>query len=190
MPSRPDNFVFYLSCDINLPVRRSSPLPSNMAAAWHPCFCPCSCTSIEHLIQPLGDAYLLPTLCLPVQVRVRIDRLLGRLPALQHARPVDGDAGGEEARAPALYVVAALCALGEVLALPARSPYTPATQDGCTWGAWLTFPIKARAAPERDARPELLSLPLANCQCSQAAPCTVCLRTRCRPRGASLGWRV
>jgi hypothetical protein len=102
-----------------------------------------------------------------MQVRVRVDRLLGRLPALQHARPVDGDAGGEEARAPALYVVAALCALGEVLALRARSPYTPATQDGCTWGAWLTFPIKARAAP-RGA----LAQSSCSCQCSQATPCT------------------
>ncbi|KAK9832006.1 hypothetical protein WJX81_007953 [Elliptochloris bilobata] len=102
-PLRPDTFVFYLSCDINLPVR------------------------------------------------VRIDRLLGRLPALQHARQValnaDGDAVPQEARAPALYVVAALCALGEVLALPARSPFAPASADGCTWGAWLAFPIKYRDLP-------------------------------------------
>ena len=80
---------------------------------------------------------------------MRIDRLLGRLPALQHARQAaldaDADACPPEARAPALYVVAALCALGEVLALPARSPYAPASADGCTWGAWLAFPVKARA---------------------------------------------
>ena len=83
------------------------------------------------------------------QVRVRIDRLLGRLPVLQHARQaaLDGDADAcpPESRAPALYVVAALCALGEVLTLPARSPYAPASADGCTWGAWLAFPVKARA---------------------------------------------
>ena len=96
--------------------------------------CSCTCGLPENTAH---------TLCrLPAQVRVRVDRLLGRLPALQHTRGVDGDAGGEEARTPALYVVAALCALGEVLALPARSPYAQAAQDGCSWGAWLTFPIK------------------------------------------------
>ncbi|KAK9811578.1 hypothetical protein WJX72_006428 [[Myrmecia] bisecta] len=80
-----------------------------------------------------------------LQFRVRVDKLLGRLPAYLDCTPEDLVEG---VRPSSLYVVGQLCAHGEVLGLPSRSRYAEAGLQDCTWGTWLAFPVKYRDLPQ------------------------------------------
>ncbi len=82
----------------------------------------------------------MPT-CNHAQVQLRIDRLLGSLPAYREAEATDGGAGP---RPSALCVEGRLCCYGEALGIPARTPWAEAGPSGASWDTWLSFPIKYR----------------------------------------------
>lgn len=82
-----------------------------------------------------------PTPCLSCQVQLRVDRLLGCLPAY---REVDAAAGDGGVPPSALCVEGRLCSYGEPLGIPARTVWAEAGTAGAAWDTWLAFPIKYR----------------------------------------------
>lgn len=72
-----------------------------------------------------------------MQLQLRVDRLLGCLPAYR-------EADGEPLRPSALAVEGRLCSYGEALGIPARTAWAEAGSEGAAWDAWLAFPLKYR----------------------------------------------
>jgi hypothetical protein len=91
------------------------------------------------------------------QVQLRVDRLVGCLPAYRDA--IKANLPG--VRPSALYVEAQLCEHGETLGIPARTCYAEADLAGCSWDTWLTLPTKVhRQQGRRSARvPACLLVP-------------------------------
>ena len=132
-------FAFYTSCDLGLQVggmgwdqvgRRSLAAPHRAPIAAAPPLGPPAATP-----QPADTP---PPV---VQVQLRVDRLLGCLPAYREA-----EAGGDgSARPSALCVEGQLCSYGEqALGIPARTAWAEAGVQGAAWDSWLAFPIKYR----------------------------------------------
>lgn len=89
---------------------------------------------------PSAAATALPRAPALLQVQVRVDRLLGCLPA-------DAQDPAGEPRPAALCVEGRLCSYGEALGIPARTTWAEAGAGGgaaAPWDTWLAFPIKYR----------------------------------------------
>ena len=131
-------FAFYTSCDLGLQVcvlvwdqvsRPSLAGPHRAPIAAAPPLGPPARRSLPTPLSPV------------VQVQLRVDRLLGCLPAYREA-----EAGGDgSARPSALCVEGQLCSYGEqALGIPARTAWAEAAVEGAVWDSWLAFPIKYR----------------------------------------------
>lgn len=75
---------------------------------------------------------------------MRVDRLLGCLPAYREAAAGGEGDSGCAPRPSALCVEGRVCSYGEPLGIPARTPWAEAGPAGASWDAWLSFPIKYR----------------------------------------------
>ena len=143
LPGEPATFSFYTSCDLSLQASRAAPdrLRALFAAAARlRCRQPSLCVKPRRpgLLISQHRLTIMPSL---LQVQVRVDRLLGCLPAYRKAE-VGGSAGG--VRPSALQVEARLCSYGEPLGIPARTPWAEAGSGGAAWDTWLSFPLKYR----------------------------------------------
>lgn len=78
---------------------------------------------------------LVQILAVGKQVKVRVDKLLGKLKVLN--KNDDGSA-----RPSALYASGDLCASKKKLGLTSRTPFAESDGSGASWGAPLIFPIK------------------------------------------------
>ena len=73
-----------------------------------------------------------------MQVKVRIDKLLGKIQPLN--KKDDGTA-----RPSALYASVDLCASNKKLGLSSRTPFAETEGAGAAWGSYIHFPIKVSA---------------------------------------------
>ncbi len=94
-----------------------------------------ACRRFGRLSQPFAAN---PASC---QVQLRVDRLLGCLPAYRETDEAGADGGVPPS---ALCVEGRLCSYGEPLGIPARTAWAEAGTAGAGWDTWLAFPIKYR----------------------------------------------
>ena len=74
---------------------------------------------------------------------MKISRLVGQVKLLNS----DKEGVGTGKRPSSLYVTAELCAYGEVLGLPSRTPFAECFGGNTQWASWITFPIKVTHLP-------------------------------------------
>ena len=131
----PENFSFYLSCDINLQVFISIlPLSWLQPKSTSKIHLLCLCEDWQWACNYSKISWV-TVLTIFGQVKVRIDKLLGKFGVLN--KNDDGSA-----RPSALYASGDLCASNKKLGLTSRTPFAESDGNGASWGAPLLFPIK------------------------------------------------